>query len=205
MNTELSIEQLQEKKVIVFDLDGTIVKLKVDWKRLRENLSQKFSKLYKTSRSFDRITTCLGEVLEKGDKDVFNEFIELIRAKELEYIEDAAEIKETTYFIKHSKEFGISQDTKFAILSLNSRDTVREAIKLIDIEKKVSYIVGREDVQNWKPNPEGLLKIKAHFGIDNEMVYFGDVQKDVLTGERADVDAYFIDELIKLVNKKIKR
>jgi hypothetical protein len=35
-----------------------------------------------------------------------------------------------------------------------------------------------------------------------EMIYFGDLEKDVLTGENAGVEAYYIDDLIKIVTDK---
>lgn len=203
MSDNLSLDLIQEKKIIVFDLDGTIVKLKVNWKNLREILSKKYSKIYNTSRNFDRITICLSSVLDKGDLDVFREFLNIICTTEYNNIEETHVIEGTAHFIKNYTRFGIPKNTQFAILSLNCRKTIKRAIEIAGIADKISYIVGREDVKEWKPNPAGLLKIKTHFDVNpDQMIYFGDVKKDLVAGQRAEIDAYFIEELLELVNKK---
>ena len=90
-----------------------------------------------------------------------------------------------------------------AILSLNTRKTIISSLKLAKIYNKFEIIVGREDVRKWKPNPEGLLKIQNHYNVrSEEMIYFGDLRKDVLTGNNAGIDAFLINDLISLVNKK---
>ncbi|TFF97731.1 MAG: HAD family hydrolase, partial [Promethearchaeota archaeon] len=183
MSENLSFKQLEKKKVIVFDLDGTIVELDVNWQNLRKLLSKKYSKIFNTSRVFDRITVCLSSVLERGDMDTFNEFLDIICTTEYNRIENTKEIETTTHFIKNSEHYGIPKSTKFAILSLNCRKTIKKAINLSGIANKITFIVGREDVTKWKPNPAGLLKIKSHFNVSSaEMVYFGDVKKDLIAG-----------------------
>jgi HAD superfamily hydrolase (TIGR01549 family) len=112
-------------------------------------------------------------------------------------------IFETIYFIKNIEKFGVPKNIKLAILSLNTRKAIKEALKLTTIEDRIDYIVGREDVRKWKPNPDGLLKIKEHFKVKkDEMIYFGDLDKDIMTGENAKIKSYLIDDLIKVVNEK---
>ncbi|MFX0073348.1 MAG: HAD family hydrolase, partial [Candidatus Hermodarchaeota archaeon] len=76
-------------------------------------------------------------------------------------------------------------------------------LKSINIHDKFDFIVGREDVRKWKPNPEGLLLIQQHYNCKKEeMIYFGDMQKDLQAGQNAGVDTYIIGDLIDLVNEK---
>jgi HAD superfamily hydrolase (TIGR01549 family) len=76
-------------------------------------------------------------------------------------------------------------------------------LTLAKIYNKFNYIIGREDIRKWKPNPDGLLRIRDHYGIKkNEMIYFGDLQKDLKTGKNAGIESYLIDEIINLVHKK---
>jgi len=192
-----------EKKVIIFDLDGTIVNLTVDWRALKDNLVKKYREIYKEQCDFERISRCLEKIVEKNGENILENFFGVIRHYELENIRDTQLIEETIFFIKNKGLFGVKNNAKFAILSLNVRDTIIQALELANIHDKIELIIGREDVRKWKPAPEGLIKIQNHFKIKKEeMVYFGDLENDLLTGENAGIDAYLIDDLINLVNKK---
>ena len=81
-------------------------------------------------------------------------------------------------------------------------DINAESLKLANIYDKIDYFLGREDLRKWKPDPEGLLKIKDHYNInEKEMIYIGDLDKDILAGKNAGIDTYFVDDLINLVNQ----
>jgi len=190
-------------EVIVFDLDGTIVNLTADWMSLRDILVEMYREQYKEDCNFERVSTCLNEIVQKEDEETLQDFISVIREYELENIKDTQLIEETIYFISNKELFGVNSEVKFAILSLNTRSTIIRALELANIYDKIDLIVGREDVRRWKPAPEGLLKIQEYFKMKKEeMIYFGDLEKDVLTGKNAGIEAYLIDELIELVKKK---
>lgn len=193
------------KRVIVFDLDGTIVRLKADWMSLKNVLVQQFSKMYGDDCDFESISACLSKIVEKNDEEVLKNLIEIIRQFELKNIKKTQVIDETVYFVNNMDLFGIKKGTKLAILSLNTRKTIIESLKLARISDKINFIVGREDVRKWKPNPEGLYIIMNHYNLKKEeMIYFGDLEKDILTGQNAGIESYLISELISLINKKKK-
>ena len=196
----------KDKKVIVFDLDGTVVRLAADWVTLKNKLLEKYSKLYDEKCSFESMSVCLSKIVEKGDEKVLKNFFDIMRRYELENIKQNQPIEETIFFINNKELFGCNKDAKLAILSLNTRDTIIKSLKLANISNEIDLIIGREDVRKWKPDPEGLLKIQDYFNINNEdMIYFGDLEKDILTGKNAGIKAYLIDELIQLVNKMKKK
>lgn len=190
------------KKIIVFDLDGTIVKLTVDWISLKNILVKKYKEIYKEQCDVNRVSHCLAKIVEKDDERVLESFFDIIRNYELENITDTKLIEETIFFILNKELFGIKKNVKFAILSLNTRNTIIQALKLAKIYDKIVFIVGREDVRKWKPDPEGLIKIKNFFNTKKgEMLYFGDLENDLLTGKNAGIEAYLIKDLVNLVNK----
>jgi HAD superfamily hydrolase (TIGR01549 family) len=118
-------------------------------------------------------------------------------------IDENKEIRETIFFINNLELFGVPKEIKLAIFSLNTRKTIINSLTLAKINNKFDYIIGREDIRKWKPNPDGLLRIRDHYGIKkNEMIYFGDLQKDLKTGKNAGIESYLIDEIINLVHKK---
>ena len=58
-------------------------------------------------------------------------------------------------------------------------------------------------MRRWKPAPDGLFKIQEHYKVlKNEIIYFGDLENDILTGKNAGIEAYLINDLIELVRKK---
>jgi beta-phosphoglucomutase-like phosphatase (HAD superfamily) len=70
------------------------------------------------------------------------------------------------------------------------------------VDDKFEFYVGREDVKAWKPNPEGLLKIREHFQVLKEdMIYFGDLQMDLVAGAKSGVETYIINDLINFIKK----
>ncbi len=190
----------RDKKVIVFDLDGTIVKLYAPWHALKDVLSQRYSKRHEEKCEFDSISVCLSEVIKNGDELELIENFDIIRKYELENIEKTEPIEEIVYFINNKEKFEVDPDVILAVLSLNTRRTIMESLDIARISDKFAFIIGREDVRKWKPEPEGLFRIKEKFNVSIEqMIFFGDMEKDMDAGKAAGVDSFFIDILIKMV------
>jgi phosphoglycolate phosphatase-like HAD superfamily hydrolase len=195
-----------DKKVLVFDLDGTIVKLTAEWHALKTVLSNRFHERFGKVCEFKSISSCLEEIVRRDDEEELNRNFDLIRKYELDNIEDTEPVDEIIYFIKHLSSFGISQDIKIAVFSLNTRETILRSLRLVGLSNEVDIIVGREDVRSWKPHPDGLLIIQEYFGVTSrDMIYFGDMKKDLIAGKNAAIDAYLVDDLIKFIERSRKK
>ena len=202
---EISLS-LRNKKAIVFDLDGTIVDLKVNWLHLKQLLSERFLKIYGEFNKFKLISECLNRIVMREDEEELLKVFQIIENYELKNIEYNDPIEETIFFINNLELFGVKNGVILSVLSLNMQNTIIESLKLIDLHDKFKYLVGRDNVRHWKPNPEGLIKIRDHFGLNNDdMIYIGDMDNDVLTGKNAGMDAYLIDDLIQYVRLKFIR
>ena len=188
------------KKIIVFDLDGTIVRLVADWHSLFKALSARFTEKNRETINLKSISAILSRVVEKGDEEELQLNFNLIRQYELENITSNEPIKEIIYFINNKELFGVSPNIKLAVFSLNTRSTILKSLEMAGILDKFEFFVGREDVRKWKPEPDGLLKILDNFNVNSEdMIYFGDLEKDLLAGANAGVESYYIDTLINHV------
>ncbi len=194
-----------EKKVIVFDLDGTIVRLVADWHSLFKALNSRFIEKYQKAINHESMSAILSSVVKLGDEEELQLNFNLIQQYELENITSNQPIKEVIYFINNKELFGVSPNAKLAVFSLNTRSTILKSLEMAGILDKFEFFVGREDVRKWKPEPDGLLKILDYFKVDaKEMIYFGDLEKDLLAGAKAGVESYYIDTLINLV-RNIKK
>ena len=193
------------KKVIVFDLDGTIVRLVADWLSLRKALSARFAEKNQEYLTHNSISAIMSSVAETGDEEELQLNFNLIRQYELKNITSYKPIKEIIYFINNKELFGVSHHTKLAVFSLNTQSTILKSLEMAGILDKFEFFVGREDVRKWKPDPDGLLKILDYFKVNpEEMIYFGDLEKDLLAGAKAGVEAYYIDILINHVRNITK-
>jgi len=190
------------KKVIVFDLDGTIVRLAADWHSLYKALTARFTEKNREPINHKSMSAILSSIVEKGDEEELQLNFNLMRQYELENITSNEPIKETIYFINNQELFGVYPNAKLAVFSLNFRSTILKSLEMAGILDKFEFFVGREDVRKWKPEPDGLLKILDYFEVNTEeMIYFGDVEKDLLAGANASVESYYIDTLINHVRK----
>lgn len=197
----MHVSFFESKKVIVFDLDGTIVRLKANWASLLEALNTRFSEKYNERIHFNSMSSLLTEIVARRDEEELEYHFGIIRKYELENITKNEPIKQVIYFIKNMELFGVNSTVKLAIFSLNTRSTIIKSLQLAGIADKFEFYVGREDVRAWKPEPEGLFKIRDYFQVLNkDMIYFGDLKTDLLAGEKAGVDSYYVFELEKLVN-----
>jgi HAD superfamily hydrolase (TIGR01549 family) len=190
----------RDKKVIVFDLDGTIVKLYAPWHALKDVLSEQYSKRHEEKYEFERISDCLSEVIKTGDESELIENFDIIRKYELENIKKTEPIVEVVYFINNKEKFEVDPDVILTVFSLNTRRTIMKSLDIAGISDKIAFIIGREDVRKWKPDPEGLYRIKETFNVSIEqMIFFGDMESDINAGKAAGVDSFFIKRLIKMV------
>ena len=194
-----------EKKVIVFDLDGTIVRLVADWHSLFKALTSRFIEKYQEAINYESMSAILSRIDEMDDEEELQQNFDLIQQYELENITSNEPIKETVYFINNKELFGVSPNAKLAVFSLNTRSTILKSLEMAGILNKFEFFVGREDVRKWKPEPDGLLKILDYFKVNTEdMIYFGDLEKDLLAGANAGIESYYIDTLINHVREKNK-
>ncbi|MHA1234495.1 MAG: HAD family hydrolase [Promethearchaeota archaeon] len=194
-----------DKKVIVFDLDGTIVRLAADWHSLRKALITRFTEKNRETINLKSMSAILSRIVEMDDEEELQLNFNLIQQYELENITRNEPIKEIIYFINNKEFFGVSPNAKLAVFSLNTRSTILKSLKMAGILNEFVFFVGREAVRKWKPEPDGLLKILDYFKVNaKEMIFFGDSEIDILAGASAGVESHYIDTLINHV-RNIKK
>jgi len=158
---------MKSVKVMGFDLDGTLVRMKLDFDTIRRELGiphgdtlQYISSLPK--KEGQRLMRLLEE-REKG------------AAMEAEITQGARELIDECR----------RRDIKVVVITRNSQESASLTLKSLGLD--VDMILSREEATP-KPSPEALNIVLNHYGIEpHEMAFIGDYIYDVQAGNAAGV------------------
>ena len=163
-------------KVIVFDMDGTLVNSFLDFKALKEVMGL-------SPRAF---------VLEELDKikneERKNDLLKLLHNFEMNGAQKSVLFEGVLEFL----DFCDLQGLKKAIFTRNSQQVTEIILKKfkLDFEK----VVSRDSLREYKPHPKGLEVIGNFFGVNSkDILFIGDHYHDLVTGEKAGVRTFLFN------------
>ena len=160
-------------RAVVFDLDGTLVRLAVDWERVTEAVADTLeargvappADLWSMLEAADRagVRPAVESTIAAFERD---------GARQADRLPTADTVPETTA----------------GVCSLNCEDACRIALSEHAIDG-IATVVGRDTVATEKPDPEPLLETVRRLDADPaDTVFVGDSDRDARTAERAGVD-----------------
>jgi len=148
-------------KGIIFDFDGTIFDLAINWQGLNNELHQKYN------------TNSLDQLNNLSDTER-REVIDKIGAAENLGVEQGHPKPDALATLNV-----LSTKLAVAVASRNNRETVKAGLDKIGFRKNM-LIVGREDVESPKPHPEALQLALEGLGLEpSETIVVGDTSHDV--------------------------
>ena len=161
---------------VVFDLDGTLVDLAVDWDAAARDAIDLFER-----NGHDAAGAGLWDLLERADGAGLRPELEAVLS---DHEVAGAEASER---LAHADHLPLSAPT--GVCSLNCEAACRTALDRHDLAAHVESVVGRDSVATYKPDPEPLLTSIRDLGADPDAALFvGDSERDEITAERAGVD-----------------
>ena len=165
---------MTEYDAVVYDLDGTLVSLDVDWETVAVDVLEVYA-----SAAIEPPGTDLWDLLESAtDAGLADDVEAAIAAHEREGAR-------TSERLAHADEL-LEQTVPVGICSLNCEAACRIALEEHGLLNAVDVIVGRDTVTNSKPHPEPLLETISELSSTPERtVFVGDSARDEQTAERA--------------------
>ncbi|MFT4882449.1 MAG: phosphoglycolate phosphatase [Natronomonas sp.] len=164
-------------EALVYDLDGTLVRLDVDWGAVTEEAAavlrargletegSLWDHLQRAEEAGNRHRQAVEEVIADHERNGARSATRLPLADEL------------------------PTGVPTGVCSLNCEAACRLALELHGLDGHVRAIVGRDTVSTHKPDPEPLLAAVDRLGADpGATLFVGDSESDRVTAERAGVE-----------------
>ncbi|WP_137285179.1 HAD family hydrolase [Halorussus salinisoli] len=163
-----------ELRAVVYDLDGTLVRLAVDWEDVERRLADLLER-----EGVDADPLSAWDLLSAAEEaGVGDEADELIAAAEREGARASERLPLADELL--------GREIPVGVCSLNHEEAVHVALDRHDLAGHVESVVGRGTVPKRKPHPRALLAVVDELGVEPEEVLFvGDSASDEETAERA--------------------
>lgn len=175
---------MTEYDAIVYDLDGTLVRLDVDWDAVARDVDDALA-----DHDIETDGQDLWDVLERSIETGHREIVEeAIVAHERAGAETA-----TVLALAED----LPHDVPVGVVSLNCEAACRRALDVHDLTDHVNVVIGRDTTETFKPDPGPLLAAVEELGSDpSRALFVGDSESDKTTAERAGVDFQWVSDRV---------
>ncbi|TLG77382.1 pyrophosphatase PpaX [Culicoidibacter larvae] len=172
----------------LFDVDGTLL----DTNELILNSFEYVLKKYFPARTYDRkdLVQFTGPTLIQSFSALNPEHAEQMvidyRKYNLEHHDEMVKIFPNVELTLEQ----LKQDGKqLSVVSSKKNDVVMRGLKLFNIDQYFDIVIGADDVEKHKPEPEPLLKALQFYNEPNYAIMIGDNSHDIDGAKNAGIDS----------------
>lgn len=185
---------MKRYKLYLFDLDGTLL----DSDKM---IIETFRELYKIYRPDFHPDD--SHILQFSGPQIRESLAKEFPNEDLEKMLSEYKNRSKKFYIKYVRLFPgarelietlNSKGIKYGIITNKHRYATVYTYELLDLKKFNIYSVCADDVENLKPNPEGIYRAMKDFDVSDkkDVIYIGDGLFDYLTAKNAGVDFGFV-------------
>lgn len=173
-------------EAIVYDLDGTLVRLDVDWEAARRDTAAVLQ-----ARGFPTDDMGLWEIFETAAGTAARDPV------------DAAIADHERKGARSARRLPLADalpDTRpVGVCSLNCEAACRIALEVHGLDGYVDAVVGRDSVPTYKPDPAPLLEVIEAIGArPADTLFVGDGERDELAADRAGVAFQYVTDRLQV-------
>ncbi len=174
---------------VIFDLDGTLVHLDVDWDGLASDLRSELDQLGVAVEDADT-WECLAVARDTG---VLDHIHSIVCERECTGAQQSRALPLAAYLD--------TIDVPIGVCSLNCERACMTALERHDLDEYVDVVIGRDSVDAWKPDPTPLAAAIDEIGVSREAaVFVGDSERDAITARRLSVPFRHVDALLATID-----
>jgi phosphoglycolate phosphatase len=169
-----------DAEAVVFDLDGTLVRLAVDWDAVAADVAAALRERGVEPRS--DLWSNLGYADEVGHRSLVEDVI----------ADHECEGARRSTRLATADDLPLS--VPVGVCSLNAERACRTALEAHDLAAHVGPVIGRDSVGGpYKPDPEPLLAAVRDLGVaPGDALFVGDSERDAVAAERAGVPFRYV-------------
>ena len=170
----------KDYEAVIYDLDGTLVRLAVDWDAVARDVDEALR-----ARGVDTSGHSLWEMLELSDETGHRDIVEAAIA---DHEETGAADSDRLPLADE-----LPLDVPVGVCSLNCEAACRVALETHEIDRHVGAVVGRDSLATYKPDPAPLRSILDDFDVEPSAALFvGDSESDETAARRAAMDFQWV-------------
>ena len=188
MGTRHKQDQFRDIKAVVFDFDGTLAVLNIDFSQMRDEVFKLMRKYGIDESSIEEkyLLEIIDEVvpiLSKRNSSAAEEFYQkahlILHEIEMKAAEEGRILPGVKEVLVSLKRKGI----KVGIVTRNCEEAVRKVLP--DIEKFCDIFISRDSIRRVKPHPEHMTSVLTALHVSGkETVMVGDHPIDIQAGKR---------------------
>ena len=193
---------LSQCSALLFDLDGTLFNLDVPWGQIKEDIAEDYQNQFQQSLPNEKnFYSMFNFIKSQQGIPVYNRYLKFLESQEhigvLKHTSEPLWLANTgLYRIANYIRF----DTFYGIVSSNFHNNILEVLKPYGLQERFKIIIGRDDVVEMKPNPEGLNQVLVAYNLEpSQVLFIGDLPSDEEAAQRADISFLYVDKFQKLL------